>query len=77
MTVCSVKWNPLEYFVFANSFHKNLQFFLETHIGNGNLAFLDLNINVNDERKISCHWYQKSNDTGIILIFSTCEPLQN
>ena len=41
----------------------------------GDLAFLDLNINLNEDRKISCHWYQLSTDTGIILNVRSCAPL--
>ena len=40
-------------------------------------SFLDLNINLNEDRKISCLWYQKSTDTGIILNFRSCAPLHN
>ena len=53
-----------------------LQFTLETSNGNGDLVLLDLNINLNKDRKISCHRYQKSTDTGIILNFCSCAPLQ-
>ena len=55
----------------------NLQFTLETQNGSGDLAFLDLNINLNEDRKISCHYYQKSTDIGIILNFRSCAPLQH
>ena len=72
--VFTIKGNPLEY---ANSLHKNVQFTLETLNAHGNLAFLDLNMNVNDERQISCRWYQKSTDTGLILNFRSCAPLQH
>ena len=75
--VCTVMGNPLDYLEYANSLHKNLQFTLETPNGSGDLAFLDINININEDRKISCHWYQKSTDTGIILNFRSCAPLQH
>ena len=75
--VCTVKRNPLDYLEYANFLCKNLQFTLETPNGSGYLAFLDLNINLNEDRKISCHWYQKSTDTGIILNFRSCTPLQH
>ena len=67
--VCTVKGNPLEYLEYASSLHKSLQFTHETTNGSGHLAILDLNINLNADRKIRCHWYQKSADTGIILNF--------
>ena len=71
------KGNPLDYLEYRNSLHKNLQFTLETPNGSGDLAFLDLNINLNEDRKISCHWYQKSTDTRIILNFRSCALLQH
>ena len=76
-TVCTVKGNTLVYLEFANFLHKNLQFTLETRNGSGDLAFQDLNVNVNEDRKISCHWYQKSADIGIILNFCSCAPLKH
>ena len=75
--MCTVKENPLDYLEYANSLHKNLQFTLETPNGSVDLAFLDLNMNINEDRKISCYWYQKSTDTGIILNFRSCAPLQH
>ena len=71
------KGNPLDYLEYRNSLHKNLQFTLETLNGSGDLAFLDLNINLNEDRKMSFHWYQKSTDTGIILNFRSCALLQH
>ena len=50
--VCTVKGKPLDYLECANSLHKNLQFTLETPNGSGDLAFLDLNINLNEDRKV-------------------------
>ena len=75
MTVCTVKENPLDYLEYANSLHKNLQFTLETPNYSGDLAFLDLNINVGKEQKISCQWYQKLTDTSIISNLRSCARL--
>ena len=69
---CTFKWNPQKY---ANSVHKIFQFPVGTSNGNGNRAIPDLNINDNDERRISCHWYEKSTDTCNILNFRSCAPL--
>ena len=74
--VCTDKENPLDYLEHANSLHKNLQFTLETPNCIGDLAFLCLNINVNKDRKIRCHWYQNATDTELILNFRRCAPLQ-
>ena len=43
----------------ANSLHPNLQFTLEKTNSEGNLPFLDLNINVSQDRRVTCSWYQK------------------
>ena len=45
----------------ANSLHPNLQFTLEKTNLEGNLPFLDLNINVSQGRRVTCSWYQKPN----------------
>ena len=74
--VCTVKGNPLSYLEYANLFQKNLQFTRETRNGSGDLAFLDLCINVNEDRKISCHWYQKTTNIGLTQNFRSCAPLQ-
>ena len=41
------------------------------------LAFLDINVNVSSKSNITCHWYQKPSDTGIIQKFRRCAPLQH
>ena len=49
---CSIKGRrPLDYLEYANSLDKILQFTTETPNGNEYLAFLDLNININDAGK--------------------------
>ena len=75
--MCSVKGNPLDYLEYSNSLHSNLHFTLETPNGFGDLAFLNLNINLNKDRKISWHWYEKSTYTGINLNFRSFTPLQH
>ena len=53
----------------ANKLHPNLQFTIEELDSNGNLTFLDLNVNVDSAKKVTCGWYQKRTDTGTILNF--------
>ena len=53
----------------ANKLHPNLQLTIEELDSNGNLAFLDLNVNVDSGKKVTCEWYQKPTDTGTILNF--------
>ena len=43
----------------------------------GDLAFLDISINVSSKSNITCHWYQKPTDTGITLNFYSCATLQH
>ena len=59
--VCTVKENPLHYFDYTNSLHKNLQFSLERAYGIGDMTYQDLSKNGNKERKNS-YWYLKSTD---------------
>ena len=59
-----------------NSLHPNLQFTLEKTNSEGNLPFLDLNINVSQGRRVTCRWYQKPTDTGTILNYRSCAPTQ-
>ena len=60
----------------ANSLHPNLQFTLEKTNSEGNLPFLDLNINVSQGRRVSCNWYQKPTDTVTKLNYRSCAPTQ-
>ena len=57
--------------------HPNLQFILETTNDKKSLPFLDLSINVKSEGTIFCTWYQKTSDTGTILDYRSCTPLQH
>ena len=75
--MCTVRGDPDEYLKFANSIHKNLQFTLEKVNMDGDLAFPDINVNVSSKNNITCHWYQKPTDTGIILNFRSSAPLQH
>ena len=48
----------------ANSLHPNLQFTLGETNSEGFLTFLDLNVNVSQDRGVTFNWYQKPTDTG-------------
>ena len=74
--VRTVKGDPEKVLRAANLLHPKLQFTIETPNTKGNLAFLDLQISIDKSRKISCGWYQKPTDTGTILNFRSCAPLQ-
>ena len=75
--ICTVRGDPDEYLKVANSLQNNLQFTLEKVNMDGDLAFLDSYVNVSSKNNITCHWYQKPTDTGIILNFRRCAPLQH
>ena len=75
--ICNVRGDPDEILKFANSLQNNLQFILEKVNMEGDVAFLDINVNVSSKSKITCHWYQKPTETGIILNFLSCAPLQH
>ena len=74
--VRTVKGDPSLVLEAAKKLHPNLQFTIEELDSNGNLAFLDLNVNVDSAKKVTCGWYQKPTDTGTTLNFRGCAPLQ-
>ena len=41
------------------------------------MAFLDINISVDDNRQFKCGWYEKPTDTGTLLNFRSFAPLQH
>ena len=55
--------------------HVNLQFTLEETNSEGNLPFLDMNINRSWGRGVTCSWYQKPTDTGTILNYRSSAQL--
>ena len=55
--VRTVKGDPGVVLEAANKLHPNLQFTIEELDSNGNLAFLDLNVNVDSAKKVTCGWY--------------------
>ena len=71
-----VKGHPGIVLEAANKLHPNLQFTIEELDSDGNLSFLELNVNVDSGKKVTCELYQKHTDTGTILIFRGCTPLQ-
>ena len=75
--ICTVRGDPDDYLKFANSLHNNLQFTLEKVNMDGDLAFLVIIVNVSSKNNITCHWNQKPTDTGRILKFRSCVPLQH
>ena len=71
----TVKDNPGVVLEAANKLHPKLQLTIEELDSNGNLASLDLKINLDSGKKVTCGWYQKPTDTGTILNFRCCAPL--
>ena len=75
--ICTVRGDSDKYLKFANSLQNKLQFTSEKVNMDGDLVFLDINVNVSSKNNITCHWYRKPTDTGIILNFLSCGPLQH
>ena len=65
--VRTVKGDPGVVLEAANKLHPNLQFIIEELDSNGNLAFLNLNVNVDSGKKVTCGWYQKLTDKLVVL----------
>ena len=74
--VRTVKGDPGVVLAAANKLQPNLQFTLKELDINGNLDFLDLNVNVDSAKKVTRGWYQKPTDTGTNLNFRGCALLQ-
>ena len=60
----------------AEKLHPNLQVTIKERDRNHNLSILDLNNNVDSRKNVTCEWYKKPTDTGIILNFKGGAPLQ-
>ena len=73
----TVEGDPGVVFEAANKLHPNLQITIEELDIISNLAFLDLNVNVDSGKKVASGWYEKRTATGTILNFRGCAPLQN
>ena len=76
-TVCTVRGDKDEFSKFAISLHKNMQFTLEKVNMEGDLAFLDSNVNVSSKSDITCRWFQKPTDKRIILSLCSSAQLQH
>ena len=71
-----VKSNSKKVLQIASILHPQLQFTIETLNALGNPAFLDLESNIDMDRRVSCGWYQNQQDTGTILKFRSCVALR-
>ena len=75
--VRTVRGDTKELLDSVNNLHPILQFTLGTTVDKNSLPFLDMSINIQPEGTIFCTWYQKPSDTGTILIYRSCAPLQH
>ena len=75
--VRAVRGDTKELLDAVNNLNPNLQFTLETTDDKNSLPFLDMSINVQPEGNIFCSWHLKPSDTGTILIYRSCVPLQH
>ena len=75
--ICTVNGKPDTLLRKVNTLHRKLEFTIEKPNENGNLAFLDMNININGCRKINYEWYEKPTDTGVVLNFRSYARIQH
>ena len=75
--VRTVRGDTKELLYAVNNLHPNLQFTIKTTDDKNSLPFLDMSINVQQEGNIFYTWYQKPSDTGTILKYRSCAPLQH
>ena len=75
--ICTVNGEPDTLLRKVNTLHRKLEFTMEKPNENGNLAFLDMNININDCKEINYEWYEKPTDTGVVLNFRSCARIQH
>ena len=75
--VRTVRGDKKELLDAVNNFHPNIQFTLETTDDKNSLPFLDMSIDVKREWTVFCTWYQKPSDSGTILNYRSCAPLQH
>ena len=75
--ICTVNGEPDTLLRKVNTLHRKLEFTLEKSDENVNLAFLDMNINVNSCKEINCEWYKKPTDTKVVLNFRSCALIQH
>ena len=57
-----------------NMFKGNLKLHRENHHVR---TLLDMNIDVNSCKEINCECYKKPKDTGVVLNFRSCAPIQH
>ena len=75
--ICTVKDDPIKLTQEVNDLNPNLEFTLKILNDMSEIAFLDMAVHVIEQRMITCKWYQKQTETGTILHFRSCAPLQH
>ena len=75
--ICTVKDDPDKLLNRVDKLHNNLEFTIERLNDNRELAFLDMTVHVDINRKITCKWYQKHPDTDTTPNFRSCAPFQH
>ena len=75
--ICPVKDDPDKFLNRVIKLHNNLEFTIESLNENQELAFLDMTVHVDTNRKTTCKWYQKPTDTDTTLNFRSFVPLQH
>ena len=75
--ICTVGVEPDTLLIKVNTLYRKLELTMEKADENDNLAFLDMNINVNSCKEINREWYKKPTDTGVVSNFCSCAPIQH
>ena len=74
--ICTAKTTALNRFKsqrFASKFRIYSEILNDEH----EIAFLDMALHDDEQRMITCKWYQQTTDTGTILNYRICAPLQH
>ena len=74
--ICTVNGEPDTLLRKVNTLCRKLELAMEEPDENGNLDFLDMNINVNSRKEINCEWYKKLTNTEVLLNFCSCASIQ-
>ena len=76
-TICTLSDELYRLLKKVNTLHTKFEFTTETPDKNGNIAFLDMIINVKTSKQKNGEWYRKPDATGVVLNFRSCAPIKH
>ena len=74
--ICAINGEPDILHRKVNTLHRKLHT-LHKNISPSKVNTLHKNINVNSFGENNCEWYKKPTDTGVVLKFHSCAPIQH